>query len=180
MNTDHDNAGKILLLARHAKSAWGDTAVHDYDRPLSARGLEDAPRMAAWIRSRNFVPDLLLCSPARRTRETATIYADTLGLPANTVIQEPVIYEASRTDLLKVLQRYIEQSQCCMLVGHNPGLDAVLEYLCPAALPLTDSGKLLTTAAVAALQLRALPANASAMLERSTACLLVLQRPREL
>lgn len=180
MNTDHDNAGKILLLARHAKSAWGNEVVRDFDRPLSTRGLEDAPRMAAWLRGRKFVPDMLLCSPARRTRETATIYADTLGLPANSIIQEPAIYEASRTELIRVLQRYIEQSQCCMLVGHNPGLDAVLEYLCPTALPLTDTGKLLTTAAVAALQLRVIPANATAMLERGTACLLVLQRPREL
>ncbi len=61
-------AGRRLVLLRHAKSAWPD--MPDHERPLARRGQRDAPVMGRWLRAVGLVPDLALCSSARRTRET--------------------------------------------------------------------------------------------------------------
>ena len=56
------------MLLRHAKSAWPD--VPDHDRPLAGRGRRNAPVMGRWLRTNGYVPDQVLCSTARRARET--------------------------------------------------------------------------------------------------------------
>ena len=66
-----------LLLLRHAKSAWPDLA--DSERPLNDRGRRDAPAMGRWLRDKGYVPDLVLCSTAQRTRDTWALVAGELG-----------------------------------------------------------------------------------------------------
>ena len=70
---------KRLFLLRHAKSDWGNPGLDDFDRPLSKRGRNAAPRVAAWMRESDFVPELVLCSSARRTMETWERMAPVLG-----------------------------------------------------------------------------------------------------
>ncbi|WP_431044796.1 SixA phosphatase family protein [Streptomyces sp. P1-3] len=67
-----------LVLLRHAKSAWPD-GVDDQERPLAPRGRRDAPAAGRWLRDVGRVPDLAICSPARRTRETWELAARELG-----------------------------------------------------------------------------------------------------
>ena len=59
-----------LYLLRHAKSAWDDPKLADFDRPLAPRGEREAADMAALIAARAYRPERVLCSSARRTRET--------------------------------------------------------------------------------------------------------------
>ncbi len=59
-----------LLLLRHAKSDWGEAGLQDFDRPLAPRGQRAAADMAKAISAAGMLPDRILCSPARRTRET--------------------------------------------------------------------------------------------------------------
>ena len=59
-----------LILMRHAKSSWDDPAAADFDRPLNGRGRRSAKALGHWLRQRGWLPDRVLCSSARRTRET--------------------------------------------------------------------------------------------------------------
>ena len=139
-----------LIVMRHAKSDWGTAASADYDRPLSKRGRRDAPRMAAWLSEQGLVPGLIVCSPALRTRETVQEVVEKLGIPEREIVWEPQIYAASLDGLLEVLDRYAAAADSILLVGHNPGLDSLVEYLSDKQ-PQYRGGKLMTTAAVAVL-----------------------------
>jgi len=139
-----------LIIMRHAKSDWSTDAGSDFDRPLSGRGDRDAPRMAAWLADQGLVPGLILSSPALRTKQTVLAVVEKLQIPEQEIVWEPSIYEASLSQLLDVLDRYSSAADCVLLMGHNPGLDSLVEYLSDTA-PDYRRGKLMTTAAVAVL-----------------------------
>ncbi len=111
-----------LMLLRHAKAEPGSARLADQDRPLSGRGQSDAPRMGAWISEHDLVPDLVVCSTARRTRETLTLVTPAFGrdVPASF---DPAVYEATTARLLTVLRRTPAAPRRLMLIGHNPGLE---------------------------------------------------------
>ena len=67
-----------LMLLRHAKSSWADTGQDDLDRPLNERGKHAAVAVGRYMASNGLVPQLVLCSPARRTRETWGLVAGEL------------------------------------------------------------------------------------------------------
>lgn len=110
-----------VLLLRHAKSSWDDPALGDFDRPLNNRGRRNARAMAAYLRKSALRPAMVLCSAARRTRETYDIVAPALeGIP---VSFEAELYEAAKHDLLERLRRLDEHLCSVLLIGHNPGLE---------------------------------------------------------
>jgi phosphohistidine phosphatase len=107
-----------LLLLRHAKSDWGDASLADHDRPLAKRGRTAADRMGAHLRAGGPRPDLVLCSSARRTRETC----ERLGLADVATEVEDALYGASDDELLARLRTVPEPTGTVLLVGHNPGV----------------------------------------------------------
>ncbi|MGD0557475.1 MAG: histidine phosphatase family protein [Streptosporangiaceae bacterium] len=108
-----------LVLMRHAKSDYPD-GIPDHERPLAARGRRDAPRMGEWIRDNGYLPDLVLCSTAQRTRQTWDLVATELGgSPA--VTYDPRIYEASTLGMLMLVRELPGDTSTAMIVGHNPG-----------------------------------------------------------
>lgn len=111
--------GRRLILVRHAKSAWPDVA--DRDRPLAKRGRRQAPLAGAWLRSAGYRPDLVLCSPARRTRDTWQLVAAKLGT-AGKVRYEERVYGASAGALLELVHEVQASVKTLFLVGHSPGL----------------------------------------------------------
>ncbi|MEJ2698110.1 MAG: histidine phosphatase family protein [Desulfuromonadales bacterium] len=113
---------KRLTLVRHAKSSWKDPGRADFDRPLSKRGKQDAPRIGERLAARGQRPDLILSSPARRARKTAKEIARKIGLPGERLVLEEKIYEAEPEALLEVVQSLDDRWENVMLVGHNPGL----------------------------------------------------------
>jgi len=119
-----------LYLLRHAKSAWDDPKLADFDRPLAPRGEREAADMAALIAARAYRPERVLCSSARRTRET--LDAVLKALPAETSIEiTRRLYEADAESLLNIL---FEQrgAASIMLIGHNPGLHQLAQFLAGA------------------------------------------------
>jgi phosphohistidine phosphatase len=108
-----------LLLLRHAKSAWPD--VPDSERPLNDRGRRDAPAIGRWLQSSGYVPDVVLCSTADRTRETWDLLAPELDADPP-VHFEQRIYEASALSLLHLLRETGNGYKTVLLIGHNPGL----------------------------------------------------------
>ncbi len=112
--------GRTLVLLRHAKSAWPDVA--DHDRPLARRGIRAAPVMGRWLRDAGLVPDLVLCSTARRARETWQFTRAGLAATAPPVTFDGRIYDAAAIDLLALIREVPDAAGTLLLIGHNPGI----------------------------------------------------------
>ncbi len=109
-----------LLLLRHAKSSWDDASLPDEERPLAPRGQRAVGLLRAHLRARDAAVDLVLCSPARRTRETWDgIRAGLRSEPEVRFV--PDVYEATADDLLRVLRAVAGEPAAVLLIGHNPG-----------------------------------------------------------
>jgi len=119
---------KILYLFRHAKSSWDEPLLSDFDRPLSKRGQKTAPQMGRIMRQRKVSPDLVICSPARRTKETAKLALEKARIDADVVFTEG-IYEASVRALLSVLSKQDGSVGSILMIGHNPGMSDLIETL---------------------------------------------------
>ncbi|MEL5956455.1 histidine phosphatase family protein [Streptomyces sp. CLV115] len=117
-----------LIVLRHAKSARPD-GVPDHQRPLAGRGRRDAPAAGRWLREAHCVPDLVICSTARRTRQTWDLVAAQLDASPE-VVFEPRVYEASASALAAVVRDVPERRRTVLLIGHQPGVqDLVLSLV---------------------------------------------------
>jgi len=121
-----------LSLLRHAKSSWNNPAVPDHDRPLATRGVVDAPLMGRAMTERGIDPDLVLCSSARRTRDTLALVLPELKVEPK-VVYEDALYHASAAEMLEMMRAVPPGASRLMLVGHNPEIHAL-------ALDLVGSG----------------------------------------
>ena len=164
-----------LYIFRHAKSDWDSGASSDFERPLANRGKKDAPVMGKWMKRQNLLPDYIVSSPAKRAKQTVKAVIKELGVSENKIHFNETIYMASVQTLLQVLAGVPQEAERVMIVGHNPGLDELLLYLVNAP-PMTDSGKLMTTACLA---LVALPPDWS-HLPKHCGVLTNITRPKEL
>ena len=119
---------KRLLILRHAKSSWADSSIDDWQRPLNDRGLRDAPRAGTWLRERGLTPDVIISSDAVRARSTAQAVAKAAGYSRQIVI-DPSLYHARVDDLLEALNRVSDDADTVLIVGHNPGLEELVQVL---------------------------------------------------
>ncbi|MEJ2492159.1 MAG: histidine phosphatase family protein [Desulfuromonadales bacterium] len=142
---------KRLILVRHAKSSWANPDLKDFDRPLNSRGERDAPIMGQRLLKGGLVPQVIVTSPAKRAWTTAQLIAQEIGIGAQEIIRYPEIYEADVATLMAVIGHLAEDWKDVMLVGHNPGLSELAEYLtgkafgnlptcavCSLVLPISD------------------------------------------
>lgn len=113
---------KTIYLARHAKSFWGDQSISDFDRPLNKRGKRDAPFMGGILKDRKVKPDLIISSPAKRTKKTTIEIAKKIGYQENKIFFNEELYEASFSTILMTLKKTDEKNNSIILIGHNPGL----------------------------------------------------------
>lgn len=113
---------KTIYLARHAKSYWKDQSIPDFDRPLNSRGKRDAPFMGKILKDKMIKPDLIISSPAKRTKKTAIAIAIKIGYPEKDIIYNEELYEASSNTILKLIKKIDEKYESVMIFGHNPGL----------------------------------------------------------
>ena len=116
---------KTIILVRHAKSSWKDLSLEDFDRPLNKRGKRNAPFMGEKLKARHIMPDLILSSPAKRARKTATAIAKAIAYPKKKIIFDDNMYHASATYLFKMVRNLDDQHETSMLFGHNPDLNNV-------------------------------------------------------
>jgi phosphohistidine phosphatase len=121
------SARRILLL-RHAKSSWDEAGLEDYDRPLAPRGRRAAAVMGVYLRDEGLAPDLVLCSGARRARETWELAARAFERrPA--AEHEAALYMATPDQLMKRLRKLPDAARTVLLVGHEGGVDALARRL---------------------------------------------------
>lgn len=115
---------KMLFVLRHAKSSWEEPGLEDHDRPLAPRGQRAAKLIAEHLRAGEIAPALVLCSSARRARETFEAVA-----PAGEVVVEPGLYRADQVALIERLRAVPAQTASVMLIGHNPSLQMLVSQL---------------------------------------------------
>jgi phosphohistidine phosphatase len=110
---------KTLILLRHLKSDWSDPAHADRDRALAERGIAAGLLVRTALSERCPAPDAVLCSPARRARDTLAAVRD--AFPAADLRCEEALYGASLDALRALAARLPEPAQTVLLIGHNPG-----------------------------------------------------------
>ncbi|MBL1082963.1 histidine phosphatase family protein [Streptomyces actinomycinicus] len=116
-----------LVVLRHAKSAWPE-GVEDHRRPLAPRGLRDAPAAGRALAAAGSLPDLALCSTAVRARRTWEMAAAEWATPP-TVRYDRRLYGAGVPELLEVVRETPPEVETLLVVGHNPGLEELVQEL---------------------------------------------------
>jgi phosphohistidine phosphatase len=112
-----------VILLRHAHAETGKSGQADAERPLSARGIEEASAAGRWLREQSVLPARVLCSPSVRTRQTLqTALGDVAAA------DEPRIYEASAGELIALIDDHADAPRL-LLVGHNPGFETLVALL---------------------------------------------------
>jgi phosphohistidine phosphatase len=123
--------GRTLLVLRHAKAA-GEPGVNDTERPLTGGGRRDASAAGRWLLARGITPDRVLCSPARRTRETWEQISAVLGGAApgqDAVSFGRRLYDAGARDLLDLVNEQPGDARTLLTVGHNPAAGQLVALL---------------------------------------------------
>ena len=110
-----------LYLLRHAKSSWADESLPDDERPLAPRGRRAAEKLARYFRDERIAPELVLCSPALRTRQTLELIRPGLGVPVQVLVEDD-LYGADAEHLLARLRAVPGEVGSVLLIGHNPGI----------------------------------------------------------
>ena len=170
-------ANRQLLLLRHAKSDWDSNARGDFERPLSARGRRDAPKMGRWLGSTIGLPERIIASPSVRTVETVELVCAALdagagaaGVESERVIYDRRLYHGTPDQIREIAGAQLESFERVLIIAHNPGMELALLAYCPTAEPFAD-GKLMPTCALAVIEFAG---------DTGTGKLRALMRPSEL
>ncbi|CAN5272708.1 histidine phosphatase family protein [soil metagenome] len=115
-----------LILLRHAHAEAAAPGQDDADRPLSAEGRAEAEAAGKWLKEHGHLPDRVLVSPSRRTRETLEQVLAILGYVEQR--EDRRIYEATSGTLMQVIDEHRDIGRV-LLVGHNPGLEQTAALL---------------------------------------------------
>lgn len=117
-----------LVLIRHAKAGPHTLPSEDHERPLAERGRDDAKQLGRKLAKRMFRPDFVLCSTAKRTRQTIKRVNEAFDPPPD-VVDEARIYEATPDTLLDIIRTAPGDVETLALVGHNPGFENTVRLL---------------------------------------------------
>ncbi len=124
-------AMRRLMLLRHAKSDWSSPGMPDRDRPLNARGIADARTMNVYFSRHALIPELVLCSPAKRTRQTMD--AIVKGWPKEVELKfADRLYEATPETIVSLIRAVPAAVHALLVIGHNPGLHETARMLVAA------------------------------------------------
>jgi phosphohistidine phosphatase len=142
-----------LWMLRHAKSSWEDDRLDDVDRPLAPRGIRAADAMATYINGASIRPDLVLCSPALRARQTLDHVRSALGEPE--VAIDPELYTFDAQPLLVRVRDIPDTVGSAMIVGHNPAFHELAVMLAATGDALTELAAKYPTGSLAGLDMDA-------------------------
>ena len=126
---------RTLLILRHGKAAPEESGS-DAARPLTKRGKREAELIGQLLHDNALVPDRILSSSARRTRETARLAASAVHF-SGAIDELEELYLADPEAYITAVRRNAPDARCVLVVGHNPGLEALALILTgdPVALP---------------------------------------------
>jgi phosphohistidine phosphatase len=119
---------KTLILLRHAKSEDPSLLKSDFKRNLKKRGINDIHLIAQEFAKLNFIPNIVLCSTANRTKETLAEFQSEIKSNFKVTFLED-LYHATASTILEIIQNNEDQGDTIMLVGHNFGISVLANYL---------------------------------------------------
>ena len=129
---------KKIIIIRHAKSDW-ETGVSDFDRSLNIRGLKAASYLSTVLKRMQVTPGYVICSPSKRTSETATLLLKQL-FDVKKIDYQESIYNATFFEIFKLITSDLDDTiENLVIVGHNPGVSELVEYLSSANLGCLSS-----------------------------------------
>ena len=120
---------RTVVLIRHAKSSWADTAQDDLKRPLNDRGEHDAPLMGEHLKKIKLKPDLIITSPAKRAKQTANKIAKELNYDKDKIAEEEKLYLCAPSTFEEVISDLKGEVETVFIVGHNPGITEFVNEL---------------------------------------------------
>lgn len=120
---------KCLSLIRHAKSSWDDASLSDYERGLNERGRRDAPRMGKALQQGGIKFDRVLCSSAKRARETLNLLREQLEIEDDSIHYLDDLYCASTATLIDIIRQQDNDNNNIAIIAHNPGLEDLAAML---------------------------------------------------
>ncbi len=120
---------KRLLILRHAKAEKPQLGQADFDRPLTQRGRVDATRLGAMLTAIDHLPQAILASPAKRTRQTAELVAQASGVADEHIHWQPEFYHADLQTILDAVQTLPDTVDVALVVGHNPTMEEFVAAL---------------------------------------------------
>jgi phosphohistidine phosphatase len=115
-----------LILMRHGKSSWDDPGLCDHDRPLNPRGFRASRLMGRFLAAQHWLPEVVLCSTAQRTRSTWDEVTDEVSWAGHRIDCED-LYLASPQMILDTIQDLGGDAHAVLVLGHNPGMEQLLE-----------------------------------------------------
>lgn len=126
---------KTLFILRHAKSDWDDPELSDHERPLNKRGRKAAKKLGEFTRNRSLMPELVLASSAVRAQQTVELWSKASGYdgPVQTLRE---LYLAQPERYISAIRALDSGLESVMVVGHNPGLEELVEVLTGKVEPL--------------------------------------------
>jgi phosphohistidine phosphatase len=119
---------KTLLIMRHGKSSWKNKNLEDHERPLAKRGIRDSRLIAEILRNKELIPQKILVSSALRTIQTADIFCEVAECQGE-VIALDSLYLAESDGYIAELKQLPDEIERVMIIGHNPGLEYLLQEL---------------------------------------------------
>lgn len=122
---------RTLVMIRHAKSSWANPLQSDFERPLNERGQHDAPMMGERLKKLGIIPDLIIASTAKRTRQTAKKIAKELGYNPDNIKWEEKLYHCIPSVFEEVIYEVSETVKTVFIVAHNPGITGFVNQLSP-------------------------------------------------
>lgn len=128
---------RTLSILRHAKAVRDDFGS-DKERELTPKGRKAARKMGELVREHDLVPELVICSTATRARETFTLFAEGAGYDGRVEFRDE-LYLAPAVLYVEAVQKLGGNAQNVMVIGHNPGLEALVDVLTGSAEPLATA-----------------------------------------
>ena len=120
---------KYILILRHAKSSWKELRIPDHDRSLNKRGKRTAPIMGQRLASKEFQPQHIISSTAKRAFDTASIVANEINYDEGRIETNRHLFHAWPDDMIKVISQCDDSIDKLMIVGHNPGMTMLANQL---------------------------------------------------
>ena len=133
-NEPSGEAGKTLLIVRHAKSSWDIGTLNDFDRPLNDRGKKDAPVMAKRLIDKKIAIDAFVSSPAKRAKKTAELFFEAYGKKMGEILFVSKLYHAAPEDFIETITQLDDSFKTVAVFSHNPGITSFVNQLTDSAL----------------------------------------------
>ena len=120
---------KEIYILRHAKSSWDNINLADFDRPLAKKGISDGNKLCSFLKNHNFNTTKVICSNAKRAKETFDLTADGFKFRINDAIYTDKLYFGNIEIIIEKIKETEETSDNILIVGHNPTLHLLIENL---------------------------------------------------